>query len=59
VAHIREHVPDCALTMDIIVGFPRVTEEDFARTLRASSSAEWTGAAPEQGLSLEAAGLRE
>ncbi|MFL5863156.1 MAG: tRNA (N6-isopentenyl adenosine(37)-C2)-methylthiotransferase MiaB [Solirubrobacteraceae bacterium] len=44
VALIREHVPDCALTTDIIVGFPGETEADFEQTLTVADEVGFDGA---------------
>jgi tRNA-2-methylthio-N6-dimethylallyladenosine synthase len=44
VALIREHVPDCALTTDIIVGFPGESEADFRQTLEVCEEVGYDGA---------------
>jgi tRNA-2-methylthio-N6-dimethylallyladenosine synthase len=44
VALIREHVPDVALTTDVIVGFPGEQESDFEQTLEVVREVGYDGA---------------
>jgi len=44
VAMIRELVPDCSLSTDIIVGFPGETEAEFAETLEVVEQARYDSA---------------
>jgi tRNA-2-methylthio-N6-dimethylallyladenosine synthase len=41
---VREHIPDAAITTDLIVGFPGETEEDFQATLDVVRAARFAGA---------------
>jgi tRNA-2-methylthio-N6-dimethylallyladenosine synthase len=44
VSMIREMVPDCAITTDIIVGFPGESDEDFSHTLEVAEEVGYDGA---------------
>ncbi len=44
VALIREHLPDAAITTDIIVGFPGESDEDFEQTLQLADQVGYDGA---------------
>ena len=44
VALIREHVPDCAITTDVIVGFPGESEAEFEETVTLCEEVGFDGA---------------
>ncbi|HKL94198.1 MAG TPA: radical SAM protein, partial [Clostridia bacterium] len=53
---IREKMPDCGITSDIMIGFPTESEEDFEDTLNLVKSAKYSAAftfvySPRQGTS--------
>lgn len=41
---LREYIPDCEITSDIIVGFPGETEEDFLETLALAKEVDFVSA---------------
>ena len=41
---IKERIPDCALSTDVMVGFPTETEEDFLETLDLMKTVRFTSA---------------
>lgn len=42
--YLKREIPDCAVTTDIMVGFPKETEEDFKDTLELVKQAEFSNA---------------
>ncbi|GAC1435453.1 MAG: tRNA (N6-isopentenyl adenosine(37)-C2)-methylthiotransferase MiaB [Solirubrobacteraceae bacterium] len=64
VALIREHVPDCAISTDIIVGFPGESEADFEETLAVAEQVGYDSAftfvfSPRRGTEAASFGDRE
>lgn len=44
VALIKKYIPDCAITSDVMIGFPTETEEDFLDTLNLVETVRFDGA---------------